>query len=97
MAHATRVYAENLTMKPGTTVKQAFTATAAATAAITGTLVRLVATQNCYVLFGSAPVADTSQIYLPANVVSFFAFSSGEKVSVVRDSADGNLFITPAA
>lgn len=59
--------------------------------------VRLVATQNAYARFGSSSLpasSSTTGSYLPANIPEYFKASPGQKVSVIRDSADGSLFIT---
>jgi len=56
-------------------------------------LVRLVATTNCYVAFGTDPTADTSSLLLIANVPEFFGVKPGEKVAVLRSASDGTLSI----
>ncbi|MGA2772539.1 MAG: hypothetical protein ABSG26_17145 [Bryobacteraceae bacterium] len=56
--------------------------------------VRLVATVDCYVTFGTAPVADNTCMFLPAKVPEHFQFTAGEKVSVIRSSGDGVLCVT---
>lgn len=66
----------------------------AESSAIYASAVRLAATVACYVEFGSAPEADTSSMYLPANVPECFPFVPGEKVSVLQVSGGGTLYIT---
>jgi len=77
--------------------KVAFT-THAESAAIVANMVRVCSDADCFVEFGSAPVAaaDTST-YLPAKTPEYFAIESGWKVSVVQVSAGGNLYVTPVA
>lgn len=85
----------------GVSQKKAFTsATSQATAVATNcTIVRVVATQNCHLAFGSNPtaVADGTGVYLVANIPEYFGITPGYKIAVIRDSADGNLFITEGA
>ena len=81
---------------PGTTIKQAIGSASAATAALTTDIVRLAATTDCYVVFGATPVATSSGLFLPAGCPEYFAFISGQKIAVIRDTTDGNLLITPA-
>ena len=58
--------------------------------------VRLVATSNCWVAFGAAPVAVASgagSIYLPAFTPEYFWVYPGEKIAVIQDAGAGNLNI----
>jgi hypothetical protein len=81
----------------GTSSKVAFT-TSTQSGALTATVVRLVATQDCHVAFAANPtaVADGTGTFLPANVPEYFQFTSGQKIAAIQDSAPGNLFITIA-
>ena len=81
---------------PGACSKVAVGATSAQSAAITGAMVRLTPSTNCHVAFGVSPTAaaDGSCMYLPAGVPTVLAFTSGNKIAVIQDSAAGNLFIT---
>lgn len=83
-------------IQPGATVKQAVGVANAATAAITSDVVRIISTTDCYLAFGSTPVATNAAMFLPANSPEYFRFTSGEKIGCIRDAADGNLFITSA-
>lgn len=58
------------------------------------TVVRLVATTNCHVKFGSNPTATTSDIYLPAGVVEYFKVSASDKVAAIKNADAGNLYVT---
>jgi hypothetical protein len=87
----------------GTTQVVATSASNAQSAALGSTtnLVRVVATQACYLEFsGSAagsPVATAStSVLLPANAPEYFAVVPGTKLGALRVSADGSLFITEA-
>jgi hypothetical protein len=85
---------------PGTTQKASYTGTAAATSAAvkpggTGSvLVRLWATTDCFVAFGAAPTATTSDMPLTAKTETFVAVEAGWKVSAVQQSAGGDLYVT---
>jgi hypothetical protein len=62
------------------------------------TVIRIVSTSACYYLIGKAPVATTSNgSYLPAGIIEFPQVCRGDKISVIRASADGNLNITEGA
>lgn len=78
----------------------AFTATSAASAAFGANThdIRVVATQNCHINIGdgtpTAAATDNNGMYLPAGVVEYFHVSPGQKIAVVRDSADGTLCVS---
>ncbi len=85
---------------PGTSQKLAFTATTSQSAAVgsTTTLVRMISTQNVHIKIGASPtaVADGTSMYLPLGVAIVVGVTPSDKIAAVRDSADGNLFITEA-
>lgn len=80
----------------GASQNVAYTDTAAASNALAATtsVVRVVATTNCYIAFGSAPVATTSSTYLPAGVVEYFLVTPGHKVSAIRLADNGTLNVS---
>ncbi len=88
-------------INPGTSQKKAFTATTGQSSAVAAgtSLVRLCATQNCHIAIGANPtaVADGTGLYLPSGVVEYVGITGGHKIAVIRDTADGNLFITEGA
>lgn len=86
-------------LTPGVSSKLAFTSASAQSGVLAGTIVRVVATQNCHLAFGANPTAaaDGSCIYLPLGTTAYFSVASGCKVAAVQDSAPGNLFITVMA
>jgi hypothetical protein len=58
--------------------------------------IRVVSTTNCHINIGVNPTAaasDDNGFYLPLGVIEYFHVSPGEKVAVIRDSADGTLCI----
>lgn len=65
------------------------------------TLIRVVATQNCWNKIGlgtQTPAADAAgSFYLPANVVEYWAVTAGQQLGVIEDSAAGFLSLTEAA
>jgi hypothetical protein len=57
-------------------------------------VVRLIATKACYVAFGAAPTATTSNMYLAPNREEYFTIKPGQKVAAIRESEDGSLNVT---
>ena len=70
------------------------------------TLVRAFATQDCWVKIGSgsAPTAQAPSsgspkddtIFIAGGIFCYFGVEPGAYIAVVRDSANGNLFLTEA-
>ena len=78
----------------GVTDHLLITATSIQSAAIGANIhdVRIVSSVACFVNIGQDPTAagsDNNGFYLPAGVVEYFHVSPGQKVAIVRDSADG--------
>lgn len=72
-----------------------FTGTAANSSVFTDLgLIRIVATENCYVKVGVSAVAANTDTYLPAGFVETVRVKNGERISVIRASADGILNVT---
>ncbi len=84
-------------IRPGATQKITVTSTSSQSAAADGNVVRLLATVDCHIAFGPAAVADASSLFLPANTPEYFACYGTDRVAVISDGADGELYITPAA
>lgn len=58
--------------------------------------IRVVSTTNCHIKIGDDPTAaatDNNGVYLPAGVVEYFHVSPGQKVAVIRDTADGSMSV----
>ena len=73
----------------------AFTGVVAGAALDAEAMYRVVATQNCYVSFGTTNDATTSAAYLPAGVVEYFATDkTNTQISVIQDSTGGNLHVS---
>ncbi len=83
-------------IRPGATQKVTVGSASTASDVVATGVVRLLATTDCHVAFGSAPVADASCLFLPANMPEYFACGTSDKVAAIRDAADGFLYITPA-
>jgi hypothetical protein len=81
---------------PGTTQRIDLVATSTASAPVGAGVVRLVATVDCYLAFGTSPTADNNGLFLPANTPEYFACASTDRVAGIRGASDGLLFITPA-
>lgn len=60
------------------------------------TLVRLAATTDMWLAFGTNPTATTSGIFMPSGSIEYFGVSPGSKIAAIRDSADGKLNIVEA-
>lgn len=85
------------TIKPTASVNLAFAGTSAQSSALVGTIVRVIATQNCWLAFGTNPTANTTtSVYLPSGAVEYFAITTGWKIAAIQDSAAGTLNITTA-
>ena len=78
--------------------KVSFTATAAPSAAINSPLVRLVATQDCFYTVGDDPIAANAagNTALPQMQNWAETITPGQKISVISNGTDGDLFIIPA-
>lgn len=57
-------------------------------------VLRIVATVNCHLEFGPAPIATTSSMFLPAGVVEYFQRKPGCVVSVIQNTSAGMLYIS---
>ena len=80
---------------PGTAVVVAIGAASLQSAAINSTVVRLVSTADCHIVFGTNPTATANDTFLPAKTFLKIACLTTDKVSAIQDAAGGSLFITP--
>jgi hypothetical protein len=81
---------------PGVTQKITVGSQSGQSAAFASTVVRVVASVDCHVEFGSNPTASTSSMLLPANTPEYFACRPTDKLAVAGDGTDGALYLTPA-
>jgi len=82
---------------PGTTqtITTSGSSAAISTAFATGTtVVRIVATEDVNIKFGSTPTATTSDPFIPANQVEYFKVTAGEKVAAIQNSTAGTCYVT---
>lgn len=75
----------------------AITDTSAQSAAINSTVIRVIATSNCFIEFGENPTATSSTHYILANQIEYFGFTEGQLLAVIRESEDGTLYISECA
>ena len=87
---------QSLRPHPDNVENVSFTATSAQSSAFKEdtVLIRLEADQRCRYKLGSSPTADSSSTPLPAGVIEFPGVNPGEKLAVIRTTADGTLHIT---
>lgn len=84
----------------GTMQAVSFDASAQATNAVATTtkVVRLCATEDCYVLFGADPTAAAStSILLPKGVVEYAEITGGHKVAAIKVATAGILNLVECA
>ncbi len=81
---------------PGTAITVNIGAASVQSAAVDSTVVRLVATADCHIVFGANPTAGSTDTLLLANQPEYFVFTPGQRIAVIQDSATGTLYITPA-
>jgi hypothetical protein len=79
---------------PGVSQSFTFDGTSGQGDAIDATIVRIVATENCWVKFGENPTAAVGDLYIVANVPEYFGINRGDVIAVVQDSAGGWIYIT---
>jgi len=83
-------------VRPGTTQKVAIGTTSTQSNITDANVVRLLATVDCHIAFGSSPTADATCLLLPANTPEYFACYGTDLVAVICDTGSGSLYITPA-
>lgn len=52
-------------------------------------VVRVAASTDCHIAFGTNPTATTTSTYLPAGAVDYFAVEAGQRAAVIRATVDG--------
>lgn len=83
-------------LRPSITHTLNFTGISTATPVFqkTTVVVRVYATQDCFVDFGVTPVADNTQMPLPGGLVEFFKVEDNDKIAAIQDTSAGTLYIT---
>lgn len=87
---------------PGTSQKVAYDSSVRSAAFGTRTtVIRLIASTDAHVAFGTEAVpttptalADGTCVFLKANIEYYFGVIPGSKIAAIKDSVAGNLFIT---
>ena len=86
---------------PGTSQKISFTNSSQPSTAfgLKTSLIRVFATQDCFLAFGSAPTAltDGTSMFIPGGLIDFIGVTPGQKLAVIESTTDGVLYITEAA
>ena len=82
-------------LRPTATQNVAFTSASAQSAnlAISTIIVRLAATQDCYVAFGNDPTAVVGSMLIKAGEPDYFKSYPGEKIAVISAGTNGILNI----
>ncbi len=60
-------------------------------------VIRLFATQDCFIEFGSNPTADNTGMFIPGGIICHTNVIPGEKIAAIRVSNSGTLYITEGA
>jgi hypothetical protein len=60
-------------------------------------IIRIACDQDCFIEIGLDPEATTSSMFFPKGSVEYFGVDGNFKVSVLRKSVDGTLYITEGA
>ncbi len=84
-------------LAPGTTqtVSTASSSAATSNAFASGTtVVRIIATEDCHIVFAASPTATTSSTFIGAKQAEYFKVDAGQKCAGIRSSTDGTLFVT---
>lgn len=88
------------TPMPAASKTVSYTGTAGTTAAVSAnaTVVRVIATTDCFIEIGENPTAvANSGMYLPALTPEYFSCPPSAKVSAIQVSSGGSIYVTPFA
>ena len=88
-----------LIITPGVSQTVSTSGTSAQSAAFgAGTsIIRVIASEACFLVFGANPTATSAGMFLAAGAVEYFAVTPGQKVAAIQASTGGSLYITEAA
>ena len=77
--------------------KRAYTDTHGQTAAFTTDVVLITASTDCFIKFAANPTATdgSDSLLIPAFTPLVFGFIQGEKISAVRKSTSGDIYVVP--
>lgn len=89
------------TIMPGTSQKLAISASSVQSAPVgpNTTVLRLFATNDCYILIGSNPtaLADGTCMFIPGGIVDFCGILPGQILAVIQFAQNGYFFMTEGA
>lgn len=90
-------YREIINIAAGGGLKANITATASASAILSGftRAVLLWATSNCWIDFMPTTASNGSGMYLAASQYAVIAASASQQISVIQDATAGTLYIKP--
>ena len=80
----------------GDNQKISFDGTSKQSTVIKGHLVRVIATQDCFLAVGVNPTASSDGVFLPASAIEYFGVLHDWKIAVIQSSQAGTLYITEA-
>lgn len=84
-------------IRPGNSQKIAFTGTSQQSSAfgVDVSIVQIFATEDCYIKIGADPTANTTtSSFVPSGFILYYNAVPGEKIAVIRSTANGTLYIT---
>lgn len=87
-------------IRPGTSQSLSFNGVSAQSNAvgIHTSIVRLFATQDCFIRVGENPTAvGGTSMFVPAGIIDFIGVLPGDKIAAIRSVSDGVLYITEGA
>ncbi len=85
---------------PGASQALAFTNVSAQSVAVGAntTLVRLFATEDCFIAIGSNPTAAAnSSMFIPSGISEYIGIAKGDKIAAIYSTTNGTLYITEGA
>lgn len=56
-------------------------------------VLRLFATENCFVSYGENPTA-ANKMFLPAGIIEYYGVDAGKQIAVTRATKSGILYVT---
>lgn len=88
-------------IKPGSSVKIAFTGTSQQSAALPdlAEVAQFFATQDCWVRMGANPTAavnDGNSFFIPGGIICHYGVKSDDKIAAIMDSTAGSLHVIVA-
>lgn len=70
-----------------------FTTSSMQSPILASNVVRVVATDDCYISFGPAPTATLTSMYMPGGLVEYFSIDENDRIAVISEGS-GVLHIT---